>query len=230
MAGQINGTSGYEEAAGQGLIAGVNAVAKLKGEPPLILKRHESYIGVLIDDLVTKGTNEPYRMFTSRAEYRLLLNHGSSEFRLSESAKNYGLVNSQRVARQSQRAESLKFLVELLEKQKGKGGTLADAVRRGESIDCEELRNADRELAEEVLYRVAYRGYIEREGRVIEKLNDLERVRLSQDIDYLKVTGLRKESALKLNQIHPTNLGQASRISGVNPTDITILMLAAGKK
>jgi tRNA uridine 5-carboxymethylaminomethyl modification enzyme len=229
MAGQINGTSGYEEAAGQGIIAGINAVAKIRYEEPLILGRHIAYIGVLIDDLVTKGTHEPYRMFTSRAEHRLLLNHGSSEFRLYSVAKQYHLIDNERLGNMSSKICLFNEWVEKFETQKTRGGTFAEAQRRGEG-DCppgfDQLPIA---LKEEILYKVCYKGYIDREAVAIGKMDDLEKVVLPTELDYLKVPGLRKESAIKLRELRPINLAQASRISGVNPTDVTILMLAVKK-
>lgn len=228
FAGQINGTSGYEEAAGQGLVAGINAASKVLGGQPLILKRHEAYIGVLIDDLVTKGTQEPYRMFTSRAEHRLMLNHGSAELRLWQHTQRLQLADDQRIARMAQQAGRVEAWLKRLETEKTKGGTWAEAQRRGEGTAVPEgFEQEEVGLREEILYRVRYRGYLEREERAIEKLGDLDKVLLPKDLDYLKVPGLRKESALKLNELKPMNLGQASRISGVNPTDVTILMLAA---
>lgn len=229
FAGQINGTSGYEEAAIQGLIAGVNAVAKIRQESPLILKRHESYAGVLIDDLVTKGTIEPYRMFTSRAEHRLLLNHGSSEIRLFEQAKQHQLVDRERLSQIEKRVGDYKLWIERFETLKAKGGTFADGVRRGENIQPDGFERLDADLQAEVLYQVRYAGYIIRENRLIAKSEDLDKIKLKKDINYMDINGLRKESALKLNEVKPTTLAQASRISGVNPTDITLLMVTLGK-
>ncbi|PAW61220.1 MAG: tRNA uridine-5-carboxymethylaminomethyl(34) synthesis enzyme MnmG [Opitutia bacterium Tous-C1TDCM] len=227
FAGQINGTSGYEEAACQGLIAGVNAVNKVRGELPLLLGRNEGYIGVLIDDLVTKGTNEPYRMFTSRAEHRLLFNHGSAELRLAHHARRYGLLTPSRLARIEAKRQRIQEWIKRLEETRTAGGTWAEQIRRkrvGDQLPTE-LMAEGAAIRDEVLYRVSYRGYLEREERQIEKLAGVESVRLRSDINYLEIKGLRKESALKLADVRPLTLGQAGRISGVNPADIGVLLI-----
>ena len=256
FAGQINGTSGYEEAACQGLVAGVNAARKGRGEQPLLIGRHEGYIGVLIDDLVTKGTREPYRMFTSRAEHRLLFNHGSAELRLVHHARACGLLSVSRLARIDAKAARIHDWIGRLEQTRpapGSGlgqGTWADHLRRAQAghglaattaagdAGAGEGRGDAKDLpvppefstlspAEraEVLYRVTYAGYLEREERQIARLADVERIKIPPDFDYKTVRGLRAESLSKLAAIRPVNLGQASRISGVNPADISVLMV-----
>ena len=233
FAGQINGTSGYEEAACQGLLAGVNAVNRVRGRDPLLIGRHEAYMGVLIDDLVTKGTDEPYRMFTSRAEYRLLFNHGSAEFRLAHHARAHGLLSESRLGRIDAKRKQLDHWVGWFERERPGGGqgTWGDWIRRavtggGAPVDYPEaFHQLPDAVRDEVIYRVSYAGYLSREERQIAKLAHIEKIRIPAELDYSAVRGLRRECALKLAAIRPYTLGQASRVSGVNPADISILMV-----
>ncbi len=231
FAGQINGTSGYEEAACQGLVAGVNAALKVRGDEPFVLKRYDGYTGVLIDDLVTKGTQEPYRMFTSRAEYRLLFNHGSAELRLLEYARRLGLLPASRLARIEAKKSAVEKAVRWMESNRVGEQTWATLVRRNEPglILPDEIARQDEAVREEALYRVRYDGYLKRELRQVEKLSSVEAIRVPKGFDFERVKGLKKECAVKLNQLSPANLGQASRVSGVNPADISVLMVALGK-
>lgn len=228
FAGQINGTSGYEEAAGQGLVAGVNAVQKLRGGAPLVLGRDEAYLGVLIDDLVTKGTQEPYRMFSSRAEHRLLFNHGSAELRLQAHAESLQVIDSKRIIKIKEKSQAIEGWVDRLERERVGGQLIADQVRRERSQASfpEGLMRESDAVRDEVFYRVAFRGYLEREAKQIEKLQHIDKVRIPDNFDFLAVRGLRNESAEKLAAIQPRTLGQASRISGVNPADISILLVS----
>ena len=227
FAGQINGTSGYEEAAVQGLLAGINAVLKLRGESDLVISRHEGYLGVLVDDLVTKGTNEPYRMFTSRAEYRLLFNHPSAELRLFHHAERCDLLPQERCKLIKTKIKLVFEWTERLEREKYSGQSFGSIVRKGGDLDFlpVDFLSLPSTIREEVLYRVRYKGYLDREFKVIQRFSQIEKISIPDTFDYDNIKGLKKESALKLSAIRPKTLGQANRISGVNPTDISILMV-----
>lgn len=224
-AGQINGTSGYEEAAGQGLLAGINAARRSLGQGLITLTRHESYIGVLIDDLVTKGTSEPYRMFTSRAEYRLLLNHGSSDVRLIDIAEKCGTLDEYRIKQTRDKLNRIIYWTNILENLCQDGCSLADLLRRQfGNIDEVELPNGlkhePQSVVDEVIYRVTYAGYIEREYRRIKKFGDMDAVKIPESFDYSQVKSLKNETIQKLQNFRPLTLGAASRISGISPVDI----------
>lgn len=248
-AGQTNGTSGYEEAASQGLIAGINAALKIQGKEPLILKRSDGYIGVLIDDLVTKGTNEPYRVMTSRAEYRLLLRQDNADLRLTEKGRKVGLVSDERYARFVKRRDSIKNTIELLSEirihpnketlakmQEFELGsihntvTAADLLKRKEiSYDdlkhIVELPEISEDVKKQVEITLVYEGYIKKQLEQVERMEKLEEKLLPEDINYDEVSSLRDEAREKLNAIRPISIGQASRISGVSPADISVLLV-----
>ena len=235
-AGQFNGSSGYEEAAAQGLMAGINAARKILGLPPVVLGREEGYIGVLIDDLVTKGTNEPYRMMTSRTEYRLLQRQDNADRRLSHIGHRVGLVSGEDYQKVVDKYAAVDKEIARLEKTGCPGGRLADLLRRPEN-SYESLKDFDparpdlpAAVTEAVEIEIKYAGYIRRQEKQVEELKKLERRALPSDLDYLSMQGLRLEARQKLDKLRPENLGQASRISGVSPADIAALMVYLEKE
>ncbi len=254
-AGQINGTSGYEEAAGQGIIAGINAACKVLNEEPMILGRDESYIGVLIDDLVTKGTNEPYRLLTSRAEYRLLLRHDNADIRLCDKAYKYNLISKERyekflikkeeIRKEIERLKTFKItptkdVIEKMQKlgtAEIKDGILAyDLLKRPELSykDIINLANKDSNISEEIIEQVEieikYEGYIKKSLQQVNKMKKMEEKKIPFNLDYDKVPSIAIEAREKLKKVNPITIGQASRISGVNPADISILLVYLEQK
>jgi tRNA uridine 5-carboxymethylaminomethyl modification enzyme len=240
FAGQINGTSGYEEAAGQGLMAGINAANKVQGRPPLILQRHEAYIGVMIDDLVTKGLEEPYRMFTSRAEYRLLLRQDNADLRLRKIGYDQGLIDSTRYMRLQQKELTIQNESIRLEKTwknaGGKSASLAQLLCRPENTYNSLLQDFPDVMTDhgvdinmQIELNLKYAGYIQRQKAEIDKFSHSEKIKIPAGFDFAAVTGLRNEAKQKLSHAGPTTLGQAARISGVSPADISVLMIALTK-
>lgn len=250
FAGQINGTSGYEEAAVQGLMAGINAARKLQGKEAIILDRSQAYIGVLIDDIVTKGTNEPYRMMTSRAEYRLLLRQDNADLRLTDIGHEVGLISDERYEKFKEKREKTYKETERIKKTTIKptsevnevltklgssninnGVKLGDLLRRSE-LSYENLKEIDSErpvlpsdVVKEAEIQIKYEGYIKLQEEQVEKFKKLEEKKLPKDVDYNELKGLRLEARQKLNKIKPDSIGQASRISGVSPADISVLLI-----
>ena len=251
-AGQINGTSGYEEAACQGLIAGINAALKLENKEPLIIKRSEAYIGVLIDDLITKGIMDPYRMLTSRAEYRLLLRNDNADLRLTDYGYKVGLINEENYKKYQNKKNQIKDLIEKLKNAKLipnkeineflkslNSSTLKDSITLFDLLKRPEIKidNLNKyldeypiDVKEQVEISIKYEGYINKALKEVKRFNELDSKKIPEDINYSKIKNLASEARQKLEQIRPISIGQAMRISGVNPTDISLIMIYIKKE
>ena len=238
MAGQVNGTSGYEEAAGQGIMAGINAVRKLQNKEPIVLGRDQAYIGVMIDDLLTKGINEPYRMFTSRAEYRLSLRADNADRRLTQLAKSIGLVTNDRWTRFENKLAQIETLKNYLKENSTDGIRLWDMLRRphnelaqtlSDNQNLKEMNISD-EIIQAVVIDAKYEGYLNKQERLVAGLKSLESKKIPSDLDYNTISHLRSEAKERLIEFKPETLGQASRISGITPADITVIQIHLKKQ